>query len=144
MRDAINRNFYPEKLSPQAAAPAAPELPAPAAPHGANFVQPQVKMPMTMNLGGTVPAALVLPGLADGDVVPQTAPLAPVPLNATTPSPADVLDPSYWDLGTIGKGLLKGIAGLDTRKAERADIETVKRLCMNQGIKNKLILSSTK
>ena len=95
-------------------------------------------------LGGTAPAALVLPGLADGDVVPQTAPLAPVPLNATTPSPADVLDPSYWDLGTIGKGLLKGIAGLDTRKAERADIETVKRLCMNQGIKNKLILSSTK
>ena len=126
MRDAINRNFYPEKLSPQAAAPVVPELPSPATPHGANFVQPQVKAPVTRGLGGTAPAALVLPGLADGDVVPQTAPLAPVPLNATTPSPADVLDPSYWDLGTIGKGLLKGIAGLDTRKAERADIETAR------------------
>ena len=116
MRDAINRNFYPEKLSSQPAAPAAPELPAPAAPHGANFVLPKVKAPVSMDLGGTVPAAPVLPGVTDGDVVPDVM----------APPSTDTLDPGYWDLGTIAAGTQKGIAGLDTRKATRADIETAR------------------
>ena len=103
MRDAINRNFYPEKLSPQAAAPALPQ-PARAMPE----LSPQ-------------PAAPVLPGVADGDVMPQTA-----ALDMVTPPSTDALDPSYWDLGTIAAGVQKGIAGLDTRKAERADIETAR------------------
>ena len=59
MRDAINRNFYPEKLSPQAAAPVVPELPSPATPHGANFVQPQVKAPVTRGLGDKIGRAHV-------------------------------------------------------------------------------------
>lgn len=116
MRDAINRNFYPEKLSSQTTAPAAPELPAPAALRGANFVQPQAKAPVTMNLGDTVPTAPALPGVTDGDVMPDVM----------APPSTDTLDPGYWDLGTIAAGVQKGIAGLDTRKAERADIETAR------------------
>ena len=61
------------------------------------------------------PAGPPLPGVVDGDVLPQAAP----------PS-TDTLDPGHWSLETIGKGILRGIAGLDTRKAERADIEAAR------------------
>lgn len=108
MRDAINRNFYPEKLSAQPPAPAVPKPartipeppPQPAAPE--DYYPPEFAGFADPNLAANVEREIREYGSTDRNA------------------------PNYWDLGTIGKGLLKGIAGLGTRKAERADIETAR------------------
>ena len=108
MRDAINRNFYPEKLSAQPPAPAAPQparampelSPQPAAPE--DYYPPEFAGFADPNLAANVEREIREYGSTDRNA------------------------PNYWDLGTIGKGFLKGIAGLGTRKAERADIETAR------------------
>lgn len=69
-----------------------------------------------------MPAAPVLPGLADGDVMPQAAPLAPTPEEEARLL-SEMGDPNYWNAGSMIAAAQKSIGVEALRKARRAEVE---------------------
>lgn len=69
-----------------------------------------------------MPAAPVLPGLADGDVMPQAAPLAPTPEEEARVL-SEMGDPNYWNAGSMIAAAQKSIGVEALRKARRAEVE---------------------
>ena len=104
MRDAIYRNFYPEKLGAQGTAPTVAQAPAPALTSPAPVLSAQPTQPENSLFA---PRGLVsgLMGHAYNE-----------PVKTADPAAAD-----YWDATTLGNALLKGMSENRIKKAARTD-----------------------